>query len=56
MNTVQYCPTVPFRPDLVFCYPKLTLSFYDNLFYVVLFSSLIGILVRLIYEEAKRKR
>lgn len=26
---MQYCPPVPFRPDLIYCYPEVRLESYD---------------------------
>jgi hypothetical protein len=49
----QYCPSVPYRPDLVFCYPKVVLQTPDILA-VGLCLLLIGIALTL-YVKGRAK-
>lgn len=50
---MQYCPPVPFRPDLKFCYPEVKLQSYDE--WGLLFLLLVAVVAVLLYMTGRAK-
>ena len=44
----QYCPSVPYRPDLIFCYPEVQLQLADKIgLTILLLMALVSIILYL---------
>jgi hypothetical protein len=50
---MKYCPPVPFRPDLVYCYPEIKLQSYD--IWGLLFLMLVAVVAIILYLIGRAK-
>ncbi len=50
---MRYCPNVPFRPDLIYCYPEIKLNTADVVGLIILAIMLVVPIV--LYMKGKAK-
>lgn len=53
ISNIQICPTVPFRPEMVYCYPAVHLEPYDIWALVIALAAILLILG--LYMSGKAK-
>jgi hypothetical protein len=50
---MKYCPPVPFRPDLVYCYPEISLQLADKIAMTTFFIA--GVIAIILYIRGYAK-
>ena len=50
---MKYCPPVPFRPDLIYCYPEISLQLADKIALATFFIMIVVSITLYIRGKAK---